>query len=246
MPLVMITQQTQTEHEALLDKFRMLQKHHLNPSGVNINHALKQGEVVLLFVDDAEHVQAGAMLCMEEPSSRNKKFSSMGAGFASKLTKHDSLKDGKSLPSDVGNVAFVYGLVASEDSHILMPGLQLQKAISEEFAAKRGVFADIDVITADVVQRNLLLWCEGVREAGLHAVMRPDLTKGGGSNRTIFVAVAANPLINLVPERYADRALSGDSMREKAHELLMKVKQEHPTRAAKARNDKHINKERAL
>lgn len=236
MPLVTITQQNQTQYAALLDEFRALQEHHLNPSGVNIDHALMQGETVLLFVDSAKCVQAGAMLRIEQPSA--------GGDFASRLTKRDSLKDGKSLPTDAGSVGFVYGLVASEENRSLMPGLQLQKAINQEFAMRQGAFAGIDILTADVVQRNLLLWCEGAQEAGLHAVMRPDLTKGGGSNRAIFVAAAADPAITLVPERYVDKALSGDAMREKAHELLMEVKRNHPTRAAKARANRDTSEGR--
>lgn len=222
MPLVTITQQNQAEHAALLDEFRALQKHHLNPSGVHIDMALRKGETVLLLVDEAQQVQAGAMLRMEQRS----------------------LKDGKSLPTDAGNVGFVYGLVASENNYGFMPGLQLQKAINREFAAKQGAFACIDILAADVVQRNLLLWCEGVQEAGLQAIMRPDLTKGGGSNRAIFVAAAADPAINLVPERYAGEALSGDAMRAKAHELLMEVKRHHPTRAVKARANRDTSEGR--
>lgn len=240
MALVTITQQNQNEHIVLLDEFKALQKEHHNPSGVNIDHALMKGEKVLLLVDHAKHVQAGAMLRMEQPHSIGNERGK-GASFASKLANRDSLKDGKSLPSDAGNVGFVYGLVASKHTHGLMPGLQLQKAINQEFAAKQGIFANIDILAADVVERNLLLWCEGVEEAHLHAVMRPDLTKGGGSNRAIFVAAAADPTIQLVPERYADKAFSGDAMREKAYDFLKSVKEHYPSAAAK----KRVNKDRA-
>lgn len=155
----------------------------------------------LLLVDDNNKLMAGAM-----------------------LTNGNRFANGRHLPKSLNcPIGYVTCLASASDSGMFMPGMYLQERIIEEF--KRGALG-VDILVADIAQTNMPAAQEAFADSGLHSVVRDDLNKESVSGAsTSFIAVTADPNIKLTPDGYEQHVVPTTELRERAHEELLKLKQ---------------------
>ncbi|MDX2073150.1 MAG: hypothetical protein SFX19_02150 [Alphaproteobacteria bacterium] len=215
---VTITEENKEEHRALLEQYRgLLLSHNNRNEASKLDLTLKNGEVIFLSLDASGQLLAGVLF------NKNLSF---------------KLKNNNHLPRNLkGNVGYAHALVASDSqTGGIMPGLTLQQRIISDFRDGVGEFSDIDVLTADVVGRNMLLAHEASKEVGLKVVARKSLQTGhDASNQAHFVAIARDPDLNLIPVRREGDVVSDDEMAELAHQELVKFKEADPRYNKEAR-----------
>jgi hypothetical protein len=214
MNIVAIDKDNQSQHQRLIDEYADLKKYWKVGGIPNFRPSLQKGDMLFVSLDHRGKVSAGVML--------NKYV-------------QDTRSSSNVLPANVGTVAYMHTIVSAEDSHDLMPGLALQNKIINDFRDKKGIFEDVDVMTANLVPRNMLIVYEAAKTSGLKIVARKDVLNGPPGEQTIFVAATANQNLSLVPQGCEAGVLAESEMASLAHQVLTEFKNSHPSEKKRAR-----------